>query len=475
MGENLDRLRDYVGRHAALDPALLAAPSFAWLVDGRIGQLGLRDAVDYLDVVRQSAAEMEILVEGIAVQETWLFRYPPSFELLAGWLQQRRRHGTTRGPLRMLSVGCATGEEPCSMAITAAHAGWPAGEIAIDAVDRNPRSVAAAQRGHFGLRSVRPDLPPWARSWLSMDDERVDVDRTLAARVRYLHGDVFRWLGAGSIDSPLAERDVAETAVDQPPELRAPPISVPYDVVFCRNVLIYLTHEAGVRLLRALACRLAHAGLLFVGHAEAWLAPPDLLVPLEAAHTFAFHRAGPQLAPPSSAVPPPRATSHDQAGRRGQERVPTPLDSESYDDAGASAARQPDADDAGGPTAAERATWDRPDPAVVEKSTAAAPTLAKARQLADRGELTAALAAVETLLASGEPNLQLLELLGSLQLALGRLEVARDSFRRVIYLDPNHAEALLHLSLISQRLGDKDQAARYRHRAERAHHGATTH
>lgn len=101
------------------------------------------------------------------------------------------------------------------------------------------------------------------------------------------------------------------------------------------------------------------------------------------------------------------------------------------------------------------------------------PTLAMTRELANRGDLAQALSAAEMLLAKESPELELLELLGSLQLALNRLEAARDSFRKVIYLDPNHAEALLQLSIISQRLGDEDQAARYRSRAERAHHGPT--
>jgi chemotaxis protein methyltransferase WspC len=96
-----------------------------------------------------------------------------------------------------------------------------------------------------------------------------------------------------------------------------------------------------------------------------------------------------------------------------------------------------------------------------------------ARDLANRGDLAQALSAAETILATESPGLELLELLGSLQLALNRLEAARDSLRKVIYLDPNHAEALLQLSIISQRLGDEDQAARYRSRAERAHHGTT--
>ena len=89
MNGNLDTLRDYIARHAALDPALLAGASFTGLVEARIDHHGLRGPEAYLEIVRRSPAEVDVLVEGIAVPETWLFRYPASYELLARWLGTR--------------------------------------------------------------------------------------------------------------------------------------------------------------------------------------------------------------------------------------------------------------------------------------------------------------------------------------------------------------------------------------------------
>ena len=82
------------------------------------------------------------------------------------------------------------------------------------------------------------------------------------------------------------------------------------------------------------------------------------------------------------------------------------------------------------------------------------PTLAEARALADRGQVDEALAAAEVILAAEGPKVSVLELLGCLQLARNRLADAQACFRKAVYLEPNHAEALLQLSVISQRLGD---------------------
>ena len=83
-----------------------------------------------------------------------------------------------------------------------------------------------------------------------------------------------------------------------------------YDVIFCRNLLIYLRGAAGAELMRRLADWLAPQGLLFVGHAEMWLCPAELLVPVSTPHTFALRRAEQLLlnaaAGPTTPVPQQR-------------------------------------------------------------------------------------------------------------------------------------------------------------------------
>ena len=96
-------------------------------------------------------------------------------------------------------------------------------------------------------------------------------------------------------------------------------------------------------------------------------------------------------------------------------------------------------------------------------------SLEQARRLADLGRLDEASALLQAAMQASRPSAELYHLLGNVQLALGRLSEARDAFRRAVYLQPDHEESLLQLSIVYQRQGDDSHAARYRKLAARAH------
>ena len=149
MAGYLAEIRALLINSADLDPELVGRPSVDGLIDSRIRQLGLAGPAAYVNRLQREPAEVEWLVEGIAVPETWLFRYPESFRLLARSLVSLRMSRPPTARLRMLSAGCATGEEAYSMAIAAAEAGWAQGRLAIDAIDRSRRATEAARGESF--------------------------------------------------------------------------------------------------------------------------------------------------------------------------------------------------------------------------------------------------------------------------------------------------------------------------------------
>jgi chemotaxis protein methyltransferase WspC len=237
----------------------------------------------------------------------------------------------------------------------------------------------------------------------------------------------------------------------------------PYAIVFCRNLLIYLNEEARNRLVDNLAHWLASDGLLFVGHTEQLnsLHPRFQLVPHPGAFALRRLDATSAEAPgqPVTRVPPLRSPlGSDRSQRRiGAAPLGPPKDeriARTYGTLGS------------GPGQIADGTGE-------DRDAGQTPTgfslLERARTAADQGHLDAALTDTQAALQSSPPSAELYQLLGSLQLSLGRLPAARDALRRAVYLDPDREESLLQLAIVYQCLGADSQAARYRQRAARAH------
>jgi chemotaxis protein methyltransferase WspC len=97
----------------------------------------------------------------------------------------------------------------------------------------------------------------------------------------------------------------------------------------------------------------------------------------------------------------------------------------------------------------------------------AEPPLVQARRLADAGQLDQALALCAAEQVTAGPSAELFALLGLLHQARREPAEAADCYRKALYLDPDHGEALTHLMLLSEQEGDRDQAARLRRRLTR--------
>ena len=98
-------------------------------------------------------------------------------------------------------------------------------------------------------------------------------------------------------------------------------------------------------------------------------------------------------------------------------------------------------------------------------------SLLLARRLADAGRLDEALAECQAGLGQGDPSADLFGLLGVIQQARGESDAAADAFRKALYLDPDHREALVHVMLLAARRGDTGRAAALRDRLARINPG----
>jgi type IV pilus assembly protein PilK len=240
-------------------------------LSARMRELGVMDYAAYYRQVTdgpRGAVEWSTLLDRLTVQETRFFRHRASFDVLESYLRERLQQGMTQ-PWELWSVGCASGEEPYSLAISAAevlrdtqHPDY----FGVTGTDISLNALSKARDGQYGARRLELlDSDLCQRYFLAQDDGRFKVVPTLAARVC------------------CARLNVLELA-------KAPMSGM--DVIFCQNLLIYFRRWRRREILNRLAERLVPGGLLVVGVGEVagWQHPE--LIPVADERVLAFTRKG---------------------------------------------------------------------------------------------------------------------------------------------------------------------------------------
>ncbi|MBF5044350.1 protein-glutamate O-methyltransferase CheR [Aggregicoccus sp. 17bor-14] len=225
------------------------------LLMGRLGrrlrELQLSSFGSYLERAQEDAVEQVQLFDLISTNETHFFREPKHFdflehELLPHWRAQGATPGGSRR-VRVWSAGCSTGEEPYSLGMLLRHAlpaeeGW---DVDILATDLSSRVLARARAALWPVEKSR-DIP----------------QHLLKA---------FMLKGTASQEGLMKAGPLLRSLVrferlnlnEQPLRVRGP-----FDLVFCRNVLIYFDAASKARVIEQLLDRLAPGGHFFLGHAE---------------------------------------------------------------------------------------------------------------------------------------------------------------------------------------------------------------
>lgn len=235
-------LSGLVAEHAGLHFDTPHAAVFAEKVASRAVEAGFESLLDYYYFLRYDGdgrRELDTLVEALVVGETYLFRELLPLETMVTELILPLIRGGGRP--RIWCAACATGEEPHTVAMLLAEHD-ALGRVDLVASDINARSLARARSGHFSRRAVRQELPSFARRWVEIDDGGVSIRPELTSAID--------WRRINLLD------DAAITALGT------------FDVVLCRNVLIYFSDETTRAVTGRLGDRLRPGGALFVGISE---------------------------------------------------------------------------------------------------------------------------------------------------------------------------------------------------------------
>jgi chemotaxis protein methyltransferase WspC len=255
---------DLLQAQIGLDAASIGPAAMERAIRRRMNACSISEEFPYLNLVRTSQDELDELVEEVIVPETWFFRNIYTFETLVKHALSQQNFLSESAVFRALSVPCATGEEPYSIAIALYDAGIPLDHFHIDAVDISRRTLQLAERATYGKNSFRGKNLEFRSAFFEVVEHGFRLVPYIRNKVHLIRDNVLK----------------SVRLVQQQP----------YDVIFCRNLFIYLEPLARQRILHLLTGLLKNNGLLFLGPAETRGVPGPEFISISSPKAFAFRK-----------------------------------------------------------------------------------------------------------------------------------------------------------------------------------------
>ncbi|NVZ55493.1 chemotaxis protein CheR [Pseudomonas edaphica] len=398
-------LKDRIG----LDVASVGEAIIERAVRQRSQAVLAQTAQDYWQHLQSSQDEQQALIEAVIVPETWFFRYPESFATLARLARERLAAIKQMRALRILSLPCSTGEEPYSIAMALLDAGLAPHQFKVLGLDVSPLSVERAKRGVYGKNSFRGGDIEFRERHFSEQPDGYHIAERVREQVRLQVGNL--------LDPALLANEPT------------------YDFVFCRNLLIYFDQPTQKQVFDVLKSLTHEDGVLFIGPAEGSLLGRHGMRSIGVPQSFAFSRHTEPVKPEPVFVPLPIPQ---------RSAAPIPAKPRPFSTASAQVVpiKAPHSD--------------------------AGDLLSRIATLANEGKSAEARAACEQYLSNHPPAAQVFYWLGLLSDVAGSALEAQGYYRKALYLEPQHPQALMHLAALLESQGDSAGARRLQARAARS-------
>ncbi len=424
---------DWLASYSGISTTIIGSHSLQRAIGQRLKSTGLEEPESYLQLLLESPQEQQCLVELVVVPETWFFRDRQPFVHLRQHVNTLMAGGLPSQPLRLLSAPCASGEEPYSIAMTLLDMGLPAECFRIDAVDICRQSIRKARQAVYGKHSFRGVSEAEKAQHFQTTPIGLALNPDIRNTVHFKCANLMSCL--------------AETGSQ-------------YDIIFCRNLLIYLEETASQHLLRSFAALMKPGSLLLVGSAETGKVPADLFEPIRESFVFGFRRRPDQPSPPPATAAPAASTPAvaAQPSRRRPERpARQPLALES-------AARRRSLRSA---SAAATMTTSRP----TTQATAAAQAIESGDGFSGR---RGSAGEAESELKQCQQELKQNPYCDTTYLRLGQLlelnnqtDEALQCLQKCLYLQPNSRPALEAMIQLTKRLGQLERSRQFQGRLAR--------
>jgi chemotaxis protein methyltransferase CheR len=439
------RLRKLIAQYGGLDESALTDIALERAIAQRLAARHLQLVSDYWPLLRggrSSQEELDSLAQLLTNKETFFFREIHQFEALRDIILPEIAAAHT-SPLKLWSAGCSTGEEPYSLAITLLEYQDRHGHLdaQIIATDIDMTALEKARRGCYGERAVRLVPDELRRRYFSSEDQTFCIIPEVGRLVTFRQHN----LAAEESDPKLSNMDI----------------------IFCRNVTIYLSETARDRLNARLAHSLREGGYLFVASAETMGHDRDRLELISTGKTFLFRKTRPsaeRATPPLPALPGDRSDITSAPAERSaisahlpsHTIVPATEPAIEYTSPGAILPRVMKAFQRQDYADALHELDQIPEDQIFWPEA----HCLRAAILLQQERLVEAEASCQQLLAHDPWHANAHFLMGLVFRQQGQVGEAIQSLRQAIYLHPSHRDAHFYLAEIYRALGLTDQALR---------------
>lgn len=415
----------------------------------------LQEAIEFICRLPLENDVAQAIIPHITIYETYFFRHPEHFawmrEIFLPALEKRRRKEGSQF-VRCWSAGCSTGEEPYSIAITLYEyfrnkEGW---DLQIEATDINPESLEFARRGCYGewsFRGVPQEMRTKYFSECPQEQEHIPgmprlkrfrIDEKIRAMVHFSELNLSR----SQWESPALNKGS-------------------FDLIFCRNVLIYFPQRISQALIDRLSQYLDPEGALIVGPSESWMLNNSAFSAFSINNGTAFVLSKAQNAPEQKSTQGVAAMTlplhkphrlHKAPSARIQ-KILSPLSGITSEPGKAMSANtdQP----------AEFKSNRIPAKLLNKEPVAQQPSrekiVAEARALADSGKYEEAIARLTDLISKDSTDAELYYLRALANLNRHRLEEAADDLKKALFLEPDNILAYIALASIAKENGNNSE------------------
>ena len=402
----------YLNNEIGLNVDSVGLLTIARGISNSMKKSGITDPLEFSEKIKFDTQIFKDLVEEIKVPETWFFRDAECYNFMKNHIQTNLTQYSSSNPLRVLSAPCSTGEEPYSAAMLALDCGLSHSAVVIVATDISRESIDHAKKGVFRKSSFRNDYNDFNRKYFSDDNGNFKIDEKLKSIPIFIEDNFIK---SSFLDNQLK-----------------------FDFIFCKNLLIYLNDEARTMVLSNIKKLLKDEGALLVGLSEINYFTRNGFEQIKHNMAFACKRTVDKLE--SISTFKPGETVNDTS----KTKIKTFSEPKK-----------------------------KPEVKIKERKVTVSPvetfTIDNVKLMADKGDFHGAEKVCNTLLQNEYSNSEALYYMGLIQNALKNSDKAADYFKKVLYLNPEHYESLIHISLLYESSGDNERALLFRNRAERVY------